>query len=60
MDPEWPYQEARRLFLEPEVTDPETIELRWTDPDEEGLVQYLCVKNGFQCVVFMALGRTFL
>lgn len=23
----WPYQEARRLFIEPEVTDPETIQV---------------------------------
>ncbi|KAJ3375954.1 Elongation of fatty acids protein 2 [Allomyces arbusculus] len=44
---DWPYDEARRLFKEPEVTDPETIELKWNDPDEEGLVEFMCKKNGF-------------
>jgi len=24
---DWPYKEARRLFIEPEITDPETIEV---------------------------------
>lgn len=24
---DWPYKEARRLFLEPEITDPETIDV---------------------------------
>jgi len=23
----WPYEEARRLFKEPEVTDPETLDV---------------------------------
>ncbi|KAF4522516.1 hypothetical protein B566_EDAN002601 [Ephemera danica] len=36
----WPYQVARRLFQEPEITDPATI--------EEGLVKYLCEDKGFK------------
>lgn len=24
---DWPYKEARRLFIEPEITDPETIDV---------------------------------
>ena len=33
---DWPYQEARKLFKEPEVfTDEEQVELKWTPPDEE-------------------------
>jgi len=24
---DWPYKEARRLFIEPEITDPESIEV---------------------------------
>lgn len=43
----WMYKEARQLFIEPEVTDPETIELKWTDPDEDGLVKYLCGDKQF-------------
>ncbi|BHF74533.1 Elongation of fatty acids protein 2 [Sparganum proliferum] len=43
----WIYKQAANLFLNPEVTDPELIELKWTDPDEEGLVEFMCAKNGF-------------
>lgn len=38
----WIYKEARNLFLNPEVADPETVELKWTEPDVDGLVKYLC------------------
>ena len=31
---DWPYQEARRLFKEPVVSN-EAEELKWTPPDEE-------------------------
>lgn len=44
---DWMYKEARNLFVEPEVTDPEKIELKWIDPDEEGLVKYLCGDKAF-------------
>ncbi|XP_066998562.2 flap endonuclease 1 isoform X2 [Anabrus simplex] len=44
---DWLYKEARQLFLEPEITDPEKVELKWTDPDEEGLVRYLCGDKNF-------------
>ncbi|XP_066946347.1 flap endonuclease 1 [Macrobrachium rosenbergii] len=44
---EWPFEEARRLFVEPEVKDPKEIELKWTEPDEEGLVKYMCEEKGF-------------
>nr|CAD7570721.1 unnamed protein product [Timema californicum] len=43
----WLYKEARKLFLEPDIADPETIELKWTNPDEEGLVKYLCNDKAF-------------
>ncbi len=33
------YEEARRLFREPEVTPAEEIDLKWEKPDEEGLVR---------------------
>ncbi len=36
----WQYKDARKLFFEtPEVDDPV---LAWSEPDEEGLVQFLC------------------
>ncbi|KAG8229851.1 hypothetical protein J437_LFUL009126 [Ladona fulva] len=45
--PGWLFKEARSLFLKPEVADPEGIELKWENPDEEGLVEYLCGDKGF-------------
>ncbi|XP_064095744.1 LOW QUALITY PROTEIN: flap endonuclease 1-like [Macrobrachium nipponense] len=44
---DWPFEEARRLFVEPEVKDPKEIELKWSEPDEEGLVKYMCEEKGF-------------
>ncbi|XP_075238141.1 flap structure-specific endonuclease 1 [Lycorma delicatula] len=43
----WTYKQARELFLNPEVANPDTIELKWIDPDEEGLVKYLCGNKNF-------------
>nr|AAV59413.1 putative flap endonuclease 1 [Oryza sativa Japonica Group] len=43
---DWPYQEARRLFKEPNVTL-DIPELKWNAPDEEGLVEFLVKENGF-------------
>ncbi|XP_078446864.1 5'-3' exonuclease family protein isoform X2 [Wolffia australiana] len=44
----WPYQEARRLFMEPLAGAPdEQSELKWTPPDEEGLIKFLVEENGF-------------
>ncbi|KAF2324090.1 hypothetical protein GH714_006568 [Hevea brasiliensis] len=45
---DWPYQEARRLFKEPVVlADEEEPEIKWTAPDEEGLITFLVNENGF-------------
>ncbi|XP_073844627.1 flap structure-specific endonuclease 1 [Musca autumnalis] len=44
---DWNYQVARELFINPEVADPAEIELKWTEPDEEGLVKYLCGDRQF-------------
>lgn len=51
----WPFKEARRLFKEPEIDDPESIEIVWGPPDEEGLVQYLCGEKGryFICLILV-------
>jgi len=44
---DWPYQEARKLFKEPEVADPEKLDLKWSAPDEDGLVKFLCGDKNF-------------
>ncbi|CAJ1977905.1 unnamed protein product [Sphenostylis stenocarpa] len=44
----WPYQEARRLFKEPLVlTDEKELDIKWSAPDEEGLITFLVNENGF-------------
>eukprot|EP01118_Nematostelium_gracile_P012363 TRINITY_DN450_c0_g1_i1.p1 TRINITY_DN450_c0_g1~~TRINITY_DN450_c0_g1_i1.p1 ORF type:complete len:402 (-),score=138.27 TRINITY_DN450_c0_g1_i1:53-1228(-) len=37
----------REMFKNPLVQDPATIQLKWTDPDEEGLIQFLVEEKGF-------------
>ncbi|XP_059055749.1 flap endonuclease 1 [Achroia grisella] len=63
----WDYEGARKLFLAPEVTDPSEIEIKWTDPDEEGLVNFLCgdkqfneerVRNGAKKLMKARTGTT--
>ncbi|KAG6415579.1 hypothetical protein SASPL_122992 [Salvia splendens] len=45
---DWRYQDTRKLFREPSVlTDYDKLELKWTDPDEEGLVRFLVNENTF-------------
>ncbi|KAK6911723.1 XPG, N-terminal [Dillenia turbinata] len=45
---DWPYQEARCLFKEPLlVSDDGQLEMKWTAPDEEGLITFLLNENGF-------------
>lgn len=44
---DWPYTEARRLFLEPEVKAAEEVELKWNEPNEEELIKYMCEEKGF-------------
>lgn len=43
----WPYKEARELFLNPEVKSSEEVELKWAEPDLEGLIELMVKKNGF-------------
>ncbi|KAL1972253.1 hypothetical protein VTN31DRAFT_7472 [Thermomyces dupontii] len=46
---DWPYKQARELFLEPEVRDanhPE-CDFKWEAPDVEGLVNFLVKDKGF-------------
>ncbi|PIK54652.1 putative flap endonuclease 1-like [Apostichopus japonicus] len=43
----WLFKQARELFKHPDVTPAEDIELKWTDPDEEGVVDFMCKRFGF-------------
>ncbi|NXQ60617.1 FEN1 endonuclease, partial [Anthoscopus minutus] len=43
----WLHREAQKLFLEPDVIDPDTVELKWSEPDEEQLVQFMCGEKQF-------------
>lgn len=46
---DWPYQDARLLFLEPDVRsadDPE-CDFKWEGPDVDGLVKFLVEEKGF-------------
>lgn len=46
---DWPFQDARMLFLEPDVrpADHEDCDFKWEAPDVEGLVQFLVNEKGF-------------
>ncbi|KAF9168686.1 Elongation of fatty acids protein 2 [Actinomortierella ambigua] len=44
---DWPYKDARELFLNPEVLDPSTVEIKWEAPNVEGLVDFLVRDKGF-------------
>eukprot|EP00730_Choanoeca_flexa_P003692 TRINITY_DN11476_c1_g2_i4.p1 TRINITY_DN11476_c1_g2~~TRINITY_DN11476_c1_g2_i4.p1 ORF type:complete len:380 (+),score=113.70 TRINITY_DN11476_c1_g2_i4:44-1183(+) len=44
---DWRFAEARELFKQPEVTPAAECEIKWTPPDVEGLVDFMCKKNGF-------------
>ncbi|XP_071823478.1 flap endonuclease 1-like [Apostichopus japonicus] len=43
----WLFKQARELFKHPDVTPAEDIELKWIDPDEEGVVDFMCKRFGF-------------
>lgn len=45
---DWLYKEARNLFLKPEVVDCSSVELKWSEPDEEGLIQFMCNEKQFR------------
>jgi len=38
---------ARDMFLNPDVTDTKGVSLKWSKPDEEGLIQFLCTESEF-------------
>jgi len=46
---DWPYQDARQLFLEPDVRSAEDPEcnFKWEGPDVDGLIKFLVEEKGF-------------
>lgn len=46
---DWPYKDARELFLNPDVraADHPECDFKWDAPDVEGLVQFLVHEKGF-------------
>lgn len=44
---DWLYKEARELFVNPDVTPADKIELKWREPDEEKLVEFMVKGKGF-------------
>ncbi|KXT13456.1 hypothetical protein AC579_4240 [Pseudocercospora musae] len=46
---DWPYQDARVLFQEPDVRQPDHPEcdFKWDNPDVDGLVKFLVEEKGF-------------
>ncbi|KAJ3416826.1 Elongation of fatty acids protein 2 [Chytridiales sp. JEL 0842] len=44
---DWPYQQARELFKNPDVHNPDTLDLKWDAPDEEGIIQFLVNEKSF-------------
>ncbi|CAO1623823.1 unnamed protein product [Sympodiomycopsis kandeliae] len=43
----WPYKEAREIFKKPDVVKGDDMDLKWEQPDVEGLVKFLCTDKGF-------------
>ncbi|KAK6293216.1 hypothetical protein J4Q44_G00367170 [Coregonus suidteri] len=44
---DWLYKEARGLFLQPDVVDCSTVDLKWSEPDEDALIQFMCAEKQF-------------
>ncbi|KZT42620.1 PIN domain-like protein [Sistotremastrum suecicum HHB10207 ss-3] len=44
---EWPWEEAKKVFEKPDVLPASEVELEWTPPDVDGLVQFLVTEKGF-------------
>jgi len=51
----WPWERAKELFLKPDVTPADDIDLEWKAPDIEGLVEFLVRDKGFKWVYCLSL-----
>ena len=45
---DWLYKEARHLFMAPDVVDCATVDLKWTEPSEDDLIQFMCTEKQFR------------
>ncbi|ODN96393.1 flap endonuclease 1 [Cryptococcus wingfieldii CBS 7118] len=43
----WPWEEAKQLFIKPDVIKGDDLPLEWKAPDVDGLVDFLCRDKGF-------------
>lgn len=43
----WLYKESRELFKNPDVTPADQVELKWKEPNEEKLVEFMVKQKGF-------------
>ncbi|KAM3163443.1 Flap endonuclease 1 [Lachancea thermotolerans] len=43
----WPFKEARQLFLDPDVVKGSEVDLKWSEPQEQELVDFMCKEKGF-------------
>ncbi|KAG8874838.1 Elongation of fatty acids protein 2 [Tulasnella sp. 331] len=43
----WPWKEAKELFMKPDVTPANDLELIWEAPNVDGLVEFLVKEKGF-------------
>ncbi|KAF8694143.1 hypothetical protein AX14_002159 [Amanita brunnescens Koide BX004] len=43
----WPWEDAKKLFENPDVLPADQVELEWKNPDVEGLVEFLVKEKGF-------------
>uniref|UniRef100_A0A7E4USN8 Flap endonuclease 1 n=1 Tax=Panagrellus redivivus TaxID=6233 RepID=A0A7E4USN8_PANRE len=44
---DWQFAAARNLFQSPDVTPGSTVELKWAEPDEAALIEFMCKEKGF-------------
>ncbi|RKP13760.1 PIN domain-like protein [Piptocephalis cylindrospora] len=44
---DWPYKASRELFKNPDVLSGDTVDLKWNEPDVEGVIQMMVKENGF-------------
>ncbi|ELU10206.1 hypothetical protein CAPTEDRAFT_21886 [Capitella teleta] len=44
---DWPFEQARELFKQPDVLKDSEVELKWTEPKEEELIKFMVEEKGF-------------
>lgn len=43
----WPYKEAKELFMNPEILNADEVSIKWVEPDVDKLVHYMVNQKGF-------------